>query len=206
MDSNSADYELNVSIEDKSTALTDEELVVNIGGMGGTNTTQTNGTFSGKMNVRVIKPAGTATVSVGGLTGSQRYQIAEGNTVRAEISSDFQLDPIAGKVYAGSVIGSTNVPYGIVQLVFAGPGDVAFSGCRNNTADVTLNGEPVTEAKGETLSVNGEALKYIANGDLTDAATGETYISNIDGVIAEYGSAVPAAFLQNAVIVLVDEQ
>ena len=34
---------------------------------------------------------------------------------------------------------------------------------------------------------------------------GETYVSNINDVIAEYGSAVPAAFLQNAVIVLLDE-
>ena len=206
MDNNSADYELNVSIEDKSTALTDEELVVNVGGMGGTNTTQTNGSFNGKMNVRVIKPAGAATVSIGGLTGSQRYQIAENNTVKAEIKTDLQLDPASGKAFVGKIIGSTNIPYCIVQLVFAGPGDIAFSGCRNNTADVTLNGDPVTVAKGETLSVNGEDLKYIANGDLTDASTGETYISNIDSVIAEYGSAVPAAFLQNAVIVLVDEQ
>ena len=206
MDNNNADYELNVSIEDKSTALTDEELVVNVGGMGGTNTTQTNGSFNGKMNVRVIKPAGAATVSIGGLTGSQRYQIAENNTVKAEIKTDLQLDPASGKAFVGKIIGSTNIPYCIVQLVFAGPGDIAFSGCRNNTADVTLNGDPVTVAKGETLSVNGEDLKYIANGDLTDTSTGETYISNIDSVIAEYGSAVPAAFLQNAVIVLVDEQ
>ena len=205
MDGNSATYELNVSIEDRSQALTDTELVVNVGGMGGTNTTQTNGTFTGKMNVRVVKPVGAATVSIGGLTGSQRYQLAEGNTLKAEIITDLRLDPDQGKVYVGQVIGSTNVPYCIVQLIFADPGDVAYSGCRNNEADVTLNGEAVTKVRGQELTVKGEALPYIANGDLTDEATGETYVSNINDVIAEYGSAVPAAFLQNAVIVLVDE-
>ena len=204
MDGNSATYELNISIEDKSQAVTDTELVVNVGGMGGTNTTQTNGTYTGTMNIRVVKPVGAATVSVGGLTGSQRYQVAENNTLKAEINSDFQLDPEQGKVYVGQVIGSTNVPYCIVQLIFATPGDVAFSGCRNNHAEVILNGETVTAAKGQVLTVNGEPLPYIANGDLTVEDT--NYISNINDVIAEYGSAVPASFLQNAVIVLVDEQ
>ena len=148
---------------------------------------------------------GAATVSIGGLTGAQRYQLAEGNTLKAEIITDLRLDPDQGKVYVGQVIGSTNVPYCIVQLIFADPGDVAYSGCRNNEADVTLNGEAVTKVRGQELTVKGEALPYIANGDLTDEATGETYVSNINDVIAEYGSAVPAAFLQNAVIVLVDE-
>ena len=204
MDANSATYELNVNIEDKSQAVTDTELVVNVGGMGGTNTTQTNGTYTGTMNIRVVKPVGAATVSVGGLTGSQRYQVAENNTLKADINTDFQLDPEQGEVYVGQVIGSTNVPYCIVQLIFATPGDVAFSGCRNNHAEVTLNGETVTVANGQVLTVNGEPLPYIANGDL--ALEDTNYVSNINDVIAEYGSAVPASFLQNAVIVLVDEQ
>ena len=157
------------------------------------------------MNVRVVKPTGAATVSIGGLTGSQRYQVAENNTIKADITTDLQLDPEQSKVYVGKVIGSTNVPYCIVQLIFADPGAVASSGCRNNQAEVTLNGEAVTAAKGQALTVKGEPLPYIANGDLNDEATGESYISNINDVIAEYGSAVPAAFLQNAVIVLVDE-
>ena len=204
MDANSATYELNVNIEDKSQAVTDTELVVNVGGMGGTNTTQTNGTYTGTMNIRVVKPVGAATVSVGGLTGSQRYQVAENNTLKADINTDFQLDPEQGEVYVGQVIGSTNVPYCIVQLIFATPGDVAFSGCRNNHAEVTLNGETVTVANGQVLTVNGEPLPYIANGDL--ALEDTNYVSNINDVIAEYGSAVPASFLQNAVIVLVNEQ
>ena len=205
MDGNSATYELYISIEDKSQAPTDTELVVNAGGMGGTNTTQTNGTFTGTMNVCVVKPVGAATVSIGGLTGSQRYQVAENNTLKAEIITDLQLDPDQGKVYVGQVIGSTNVPYCIVQLIFAGPGSVDYSGCRNNQADVTLNGKAVTVMKGQALTVKGEALPYIANGDVTVESTGEIYLSNINDVIAEYGSAVPTAFLQNAVIVLVDE-
>ena len=205
MDGNSATYELNVSIEDRSAAEADTELIVNVGGMGGTNTTQTNGNYTGTINVRVVKPAGAATVSIGGLTGSQRYQVAENNAVKADITTDMQLDPDQSKVYVGKVIGSTNVPYCIVQLIFAAPGDVDYSGCRNNQAEVTLNGEKVGPAKGQALTVKGEALPYIANGDLTDEASGETYESNINDVIAEYGSAVPASFLQNAVIVLVDE-
>ena len=58
--------------------------------------------------------------------------------------------------------------------------------------------------KGQALTVGGEKLLYIANGDLTDEATDETYADNIDAVIAAYGSAVPASFLQKAVIILVD--
>ncbi len=205
MDENSATYALDVQVEDVSTALTDTELVVNIGGMGGTNTTQTHGSFNGKMNVRVIKPVGMATVSIGGLTGSQRYQVAEGNTIQADIISDCQLDPAQGKLYVGKVIGSTNVPYCIVQLIFADQGNVSFSGCRGNEAEVTLNGELVTVNKGQMLTVGGEALRYIANGDITDDEAGESYADNINAVIAEYGSAVPASFLKNALILIVDE-
>ena len=205
MDGNSAAYALQVSLVDMSEALTDTELVVNVGGMGGTNTTQTNGTCTGTMDVRVVKPAGKATVSIGGLTGSQRYQVAENNTLKADITADCRLDPEQGKLYVGQVIGSTNIPYCIVQLIFAAPGEVASSGCRNNRAEVTMNGEPVTVARGQALTVRGEPLTYIAKGDVTDEAAGVTYASNIDEVIAEFGSAVPSSFLQNAVIVLVDE-
>ena len=147
---------------------------------------------------------GATTLSVGGLTGSQRYQIAEDNDVRAVVTADLSLDEANSRVYVGRVIGSTNVPYCIVQLIFADPGDIAYSGCRNNRSEVTFNGEAVTVEKGQTLAVGGEKLLYIANGDVTDEATGETYTSNIDAVIAEYGSAVPTSFLQKAVIVLVD--
>ena len=205
MDGNSATYDLDVRVEDQSTALTDMDLAVNVGGMGGTNTTQTNGVFSGKMNVCVVKPVGASTVSIGGLTGSQRYQVAENNTIHAEVTANCQLDPDQGKLYVGKVIGSTNVPYCIVQLIFADPGDVASSGCRNNKAEVTLNGEPVTVNKGQDLTVGGETMHYIANGDVTDEETGEFYADNINAVIAEYGSAVPASFLKNALILIVDD-
>ena len=205
MDNNSAKTAVRVNIEDKSEAETDAELVVNVGGMGGTNTTQTNGNFDTTIDIRVVKPAGVTTLSVGGLTGSQRYQVAENNTIKAAVTTDLQLDEANSKVYVGTVIGSTNVPYCIVQMVFAAPGQVEYSGCRNNTADVTLNGEPVTLSKGQTLTVNGEKLNYIANGDVTSEELGGILKGNIDAVIAEYGSAVPAAFLQKAAIVLVDE-
>ena len=203
MDGNKATYDMTVKAEDKSVALTDAELIVNIGGMGGTNTTQTNGSFEGKMNVQVIKPAGAATVSVGGLTGSQRYQMAEKNTIRADITTDCQLDPDHGKLYVGKVIGSTNIPYCIVQLIFSVPESADYAGCIDNTAVVLHNGAEVTANKGETLTVNDQPLTYIANGDIT---VGETvYSSNINDVIAKFGSAVPASFLQKSVIVFVDE-
>ena len=204
MDGNTATAAICVDIQDLCEAENDAELIVNVGGMGGTNTTQINGSFDTTIDVKVNKPVGAATVSIGGLTGSQRYQVAEDNTVKAAITTDLTLDEASSHVYVGQIIGSTNVPYCIVQLIFADPGSVAYSGCRSNTAEVTLNGEPVQEAKGETLTVGGEKLLYIANGDVTDEAGGETYASNIDAVIAEYGSAVPASFLQKAVIVLVD--
>ncbi len=204
MDGNTATAAISVDIQDRSEAEQDSDLIVNVGGMGGTNTTQTNGSFDTVIDVKVVKPVGAAMVSIGGLTGSQRYQVAENNSIKATITTDLTLDEANSRVYIGQVIGSTNVPYCIVQLIFADPGSVAYSGCRNNTAEVTLNGEPVTVAKGQTLTALGEKLLYIANGDVSDEATGETYANNIDAVIAEYGSAVPASFLQKAAIVLVD--
>ncbi|MBR1812607.1 MAG: glycoside hydrolase family 3 C-terminal domain-containing protein [Lachnospiraceae bacterium] len=203
MDGNSATYDMTVNVEDKSTALTDAELIVNIGGMGGTNTTQTNGNFDGKMHVHVVKPAGNASVSIGGLTGSQRYQVAEKNTIKADITTDCQLDPENGRLYVGKVIGSTNIPYCIIQLLFAAPGSVDYAGCRLNTASVLHNGEEVTALKGEVLTVNDQPLTYIANGDIT--AGDMVYTSNINEVIARFGAAVPAAFLQKSAIVFLDE-
>ena len=88
-------------------------------------------------------------------------------------------------------------------MIFAAPAGVDHSGCRNNDAQVTLNGEALTVTRGETLTVGGEELRYIANGDVT--VDGVTYASNIDEVIAVYGSAVPASFLQNCVILLINE-
>ena len=204
MDGNSARAEIKADIEDACESETDAELVVNVGGMGGTNTTQTRGDYDTVIDLRVVKPAGQTTLSVGGLTGSQRYQIAEDNDIKAVITSDLSLDEENSQVYVGKVIGSTNVPYCIVQLIFADPGEIAYSGCRNNRAEVTVNGEEVAPEKGQALTVGGEKLLYIANGDVTDEETGETYVSNIDAVIAEFGSAVPASFLQKAAIVLVD--
>ena len=192
-----------VDIRDESTADADADLIVNVGGMGGTNTAPKNGSSDTTIDVKVHKSVGSSVVSIGGLTGSQRYAVAESNTIRATITTDCELDPEKGTVYVGKVIGSTNVPYCIVQLIFAVPGGVEGSGCRNNEAVVTHNGEEVALNKGEQLVVNGEPLTYIANGDIE--VDGITYVSNIDDVIAKYGSAVPSAFLQKAAIVLVDE-
>ena len=203
MDGNSATGKVTVDIRDESTAEADAALIVNVGGMGGTNTTQANGTYATEIAVKVQKPVGEAVVSIGGLTGSQRYQLAENNTVEAAITTDCALDPASGKLFVGSVIGSTNVPYCIVQMIFAEPNGITYSGCRNNRTNVTHNGEAVTLTKGETLTVGGELLAYIANGDIE--ADGVTYASNIDAVIAEYGSAVPAAFLQKCLIVLIND-
>ena len=202
MDGNRATGKVGVEIADESTAEADTALIVNVGGMGGTNTTQTNGTYETEIAVKVQKPIGEAAVSIGGLTGSQRYQLAENNTIKAAITTDCALDPASGKLFVGSVIGSTNVPYCIVQMIFADPDSIAYSGCRGNETAVTHNGEAVTQSKGEVLTVGGEPLGYIANGDIT-GEDGTVYASNIDAVIAEYGSAVPAAFLQKCVIVLI---
>ena len=205
MNENTADAVISVDVRDESTALTDTALIVNVGGMGGTNTSQTNGHYTASIDVTVDKPAGEAVISIGGLTGSQRYQYAENNMIQTEITTDCKLDPTQGKLYVGSVIGSTNIPYCIVQMIFSAPDSIAYSGCRNNVTDVIHNGDAVTQAKGEVLTAGGKPLAYIANGDITDAETGAVYTSNINTVIAEYGSAVPAAFLQKCVIVLIDE-
>lgn len=200
---NTATVTITVNAEDKSKAAADTDMLVYVGGAGGTNTTQQGSKINAKINVSVKKPVGSSKVSIGGLTGSQRYQIAENNTINTEITTDCELDPTHGKLYTGKVIGSTNVPYCIVQMIFADPDSAVYSGCRNNNAAVTHNGAKVTVNKGEVLMVGGEVLSYIANGDIT--ADGVAYASNIDEVIAEYGSAVPTSFLQKSVTVLIDE-
>ena len=204
MDNNTAVATIAVDVRDESTAETDTDLIVNVGGMGGTNTMQTNGKYSTEIDVKVTKPSGSSVVSIGGLTGSQRYQVAENNVIYSDITTDCTLDPENGKLYVGSVIGSTNVPYCIVQMIFADADSVAYSGCRNNETTVTHNGEAVSLTKGEVLTVGDEPLAYIANGDIT-GEDGTVYGSNIEGVIAKFGSAVPTAFLQKCVIVLVNE-
>ena len=197
---NTATVTITVNVEDKSKAAADADMLVYVGGAGGTNTTQQGSRIDARINVSVKKPVGASKVSIGGLTGSQRYQVAENNTINTEITTNCALDPALGKLYTGKVIGSTNVPYCIVQMIFAAPDSADYSGCRNNNATVTHNGAEVTANKGEVLTVGGKALPYIANGDIT--ADGVAYASNINEVIAEYGS---VSFLQKSVIVLIDE-
>ena len=91
------------------------------------------------------------------------------------------------KLYVGKVIGSANIPYCIVQLIFAAPGEVAYSGCRGNDAIVTHNGEEVAASKGEQLTVNDQPLTYIANGDVE--ADGMTYAVS-DTPFGPYGDPV----------------
>ena len=203
MDHDKATGTVTVALQDECESETDKDLIVNIGGMGGTNTNQIHGTYDTKISVSVKKPTGKSEVSVGGLTGSQRYSVAEENMINAEITTDCSLDPENGKLYVGKVIGSTNVPYCIVQMIFSEANSVDYSGCRNNEGIVTLNGEEIQNGKGQQLSVNGEPLAYIANGDIE--SDGVIYTSNINDVIAEYGSAVPSSFLQKCVIVLLDD-
>lgn len=113
----------------------------------------------------------------------------------------FPSEAVIGSTWNEALVEEFGRVFGAEALA---PGDIAYSGCRNNRAEVTLNGEPVTVEKGQALTVGGEKLLYIANGDV-EADSG-VLTGNIDAVIAEYGSAVPASFLQKAAILLVDSE
>lgn len=188
------------TVSDRSTAEDDSTLKVNVGGLDAANTSATGCTVDAAVSVSVDKPVGAAEINVGGLTGAQRYQTAEGNTVNAAITTNCNLDPEKGSLHVGSVCGGLDVYY-ITQVLMYTP--TVCAGGSNNAANVTNNGELLASAIGFVPELNGQRLGWINKGEYQ---MGDTAVpSNIEEVIAKYGSYLPAEYLMDGIIWLVTE-
>jgi len=181
------DATLTLNSTDHSEAAEDTAFVVNMGGLCGSNTSSSGNTVDTKLAVNVSKPSGASSVNVGGYTGSQLYMAAADNTVKAEISSNCDLDQEAGTLNIGSVAGRIDV-YFMLQIMQYTP--VANSGATGNKAEVTCNGEPVEAIIAAVPELNGEPVGWINYGEY-EIAEGYTVPSNLEAIIDAYGSYAP---------------
>ena len=187
---------LTLNHQDVSEKTEDEALTVNVGGLGGSNTSSTGCAVDAEISVNVVKPVGQASVAVGGFTGSQYYMTASQNTVNAVLLMANSLDPEQGSESAGSVAGRIDT-FVALQILQYTP--IAACGTSGNTAAVTLNGETVEKVIGTVPELDGQPLGWINNGEYQIA---EGYIapSNVEAVIEKYGSPVPQQSLMQGII------
>ena len=187
---------LTLNHQDVSEKTEDEALTVNVGGLGGSNTSSTGCAVDAEISVNVVKPVGQASVAVGGFTGSQYYMTASQNTVNAVLLMANLLDPEQGGESAGSVAGRFDAFWALQILQYT---PIAACGTSGNTTAVTLNGETVEKVIGTVPELDGQPLGWINNGEYQIA---EGYIapSNVEAVIEKYGSPVPQQSLMQGII------
>ena len=190
------DTSLTLNSTDSSEAAEDTAFTVNMGGFCGSNTSSSGNTADVKLAVNVSKPVGASSVNVGGYTGSQLYLAATDNTVKAEITSDCDLDQEAGALNVGSVAGRIDV-YFMLQIMQYTP--VANSGATGNKAEVTCNGEPVEAIIAALPELNGEPVGWINYGEY-EIAEGYTVPSNIEAIIDVYGSYAPLSRMMPGIV------
>ncbi|MBR3099344.1 MAG: hypothetical protein IKH18_07210 [Clostridia bacterium] len=182
--------------QDISEKAEDEMLTVNVGGLGGSNTSSTGCTVDAEISVNVAKPVGQASVAVGGFTGSQYYMTATENKVNAAISMANALDPEQGSESVGSVAGRFDAFWALQILQYT---PIAACGTSGNTTAVTLNGETVEKVIGTVPELDGQPLGWINNGEY-QIAEGYVAPSNVEAVIEKYGSPVPQEALMQGII------
>ena len=181
--------DISVHVMDISTAEEDSPLEVFVGGVNGSNTTCSNTTADTRINVSVNKPMGVSDVSIGGFTGSQRYQMATDCVIKSEITTENTLDPELGRESVGSVTGSFNIPFLTITMMYT-PED--YAGFRNMNAEATWNGNALVNKLGRAPAVDGEPITYIAFGD--HEKDGVTYPANSEAVGAAYNCQIFAFF------------
>lgn len=192
----SASAELIANVTDDCEAAEDAELKVNVGGLSAASTVNTASQVNAVVRVAVSKPTGASNVSVGGMSGSQRYLTSTGNTVKAEITTDCDLDEELGLLNVGAVSGQIDVYY-VLQILMYTP--VASAGCTENTTEVTVNGETVETVIGLLPQLDGQPLRWINKGEY-EIAEGYVVPSNIEAVAEVYGSYLPVEYLQDGII------
>ena len=191
------DVVLSLNYKDEGTESTDSEMVINVGGLGGSGTSITGCTVKMSATVSAVKASGASSVNVGGIIGSQRYMTTSGNTVEGAITTTgCSLDKTEGALNVGGVGGRIDVYY-MLQILAYTP--IASSGAENNVQNVTVNGVTTDKIIADAISAI-PGCWYVAKGDQPDYGA----TSNIDAVIAEYGSYLPVDSLQNGIIFIVN--
>ena len=180
--------DIRVQVADQSDNETDRDLVVSVGGLGGSNTSSIGNAVKTSLDVTVDKPQGQSKVSLGGFAGVQLYQSADNNTVEGTIITHLNLDAEQGEAFVGSVLGRIDAYYVTLILKYASE---VKCGIQGNEAAVTLNGETLSEQLPENglLHVDGQAVDYVAVREYT-GADGRVYVPNAAEVVAQYGSYV----------------
>ena len=188
--------EVRATVNDLCEAAEDAELKVNVGGLSAASTVTAASTVKAEVLVSVFKPVGAANVSVGGLSGSQRYLTSTGNTIQAAITADCQPDSEKGSLNVGKVSGQLDVFYALQILMYT---PVATAGCTGNTAEVTCNDAAVEAMIGRMPELDGAPLGWINKGEYQIA---EGYMApyNIEAVAEKYGSYLPVEYLQDGII------
>lgn len=191
------DAELVLKHEDQSTVSEDHSLTVNVGGLSGSGTDISGCTIDADITVKVVKEHGGSSVNVGGAIGSQRYMVANKNTVTAVIdTSDTSLDEEEGALNVGGVAGRIDVYYTLQILAYT---PIIEAGARENVQNVMVNGVATDVVIADAVSVI-PGCWYIAKGDHPDYGA----TSNIDQVIEAYGSYLPFDSLQDGIIFIVN--
>ena len=185
-----------VNAYDEATAEEDAELKVNVGGLSAASTVTTASQVDAEITVQVQKPVGLANVSVGGMSGSQRYMTSDQNTIKAQITADCKLDEEKGALNVGAVSGQIDVFY-VLQILMYTP--VATAGCKDNMTDVTVNSEKVEAVIGYLPELDGQPLGWINKGEY-EIAEGYKVPSNIEAVAEKYGSYMPIEYMQDGII------
>ena len=191
------DVVLSLNYKDEGTESTDSEMVINVGGLSGSGTSITGCTVKMSATVSAVKESGASSVNVGGIIGSQRYMTTSGNTVEGAITTTgCSLDETEGALNVGGVGGRIDVYY-MLQILAYTP--IASSGAENNVQNVTVNGVTTDKIIADAISAI-PGCWYVAKGDQPDYGA----TSNIDAVIAEYGSYLPVDSLQNGIVFIVN--
>ena len=194
------DVALTLNYADEATAEEDSEIVINVGGLSGSGTQIGTCTVEADIDVNAVKEEGASSVNVGGIIGAQRYLTTSGCIVTAAIATDgCSLDAEKGALNAGGVGGRIDVYY-MLQILAYTP--VANAGAENNVQNVTINGEVTQTVIADAVSVI-PGCWYVANGDYT-VSEGLTVPSNIEEVIAAYGSYMPLDSLQQGIIYIMN--
>ncbi len=197
----SSSTELNINVIDVIPNGKDTMLKVQAGGLNASNTVAENCKINSKICVAVEKPQGLSTVSAGGMSGVQRYSVATGNDVKAEIITDYNLDTVEGKSYTGAVAGALDTYYTLQILMYT---PVAQAGCKDNVTDVMADGIVATEQLGFLPEIDGEPVQWINKGaySITEDYSAP---SNIEEIIQKYGTYIPVENLQDGIIWIVNE-
>lgn len=179
----------------------DADLNIHVGGLSAASTNTVGCSTTNEISVKVAKPIGAASVNVGGLSGSQRYQTASQNTIHSIITTDCQLDKTNGQLNVGSISGQLDVYY-LTQILMYTP--VASAGCTENTMETTCNGDSLSATIGLLPELDGTPLGWINKGEY-EIAEGYTAPSNIEAVAEKYGAYIPVDYLMDGIIWIMTE-